>query len=434
MADEAVRIGPGAGRRELPATSTRILARRAGAPAPRRSTPATASCRENADVRRGRARRPGIAFIGPTPDQIRAFGLKHTRPRRWPRAAGVPLLAGHRPARRRRRRASRPPSAIGYPGDAQEHRRRRRHRHAAVPRRRPSCADGVRPRARAWRRATSATPACSSSATSTRARHIEVQIFGDGRAGCVALGERDCSLQRRNQKVIEETPAPGLARRAARRAGRRGACGSASRCATARPAPSSSSSTPTRERVLLPRGEHPAAGRARRHRGGARRRPGRVDGAARPRGDAALLDEPAEPPPRGHADRGARLRRGPGARTSSPAPGLLTEVALPRPTSRVDTWVETGTEVTPYYDPMLAKVIVHGADRDAAARRAAPTRSTTPALAGIETNLGCLRDGRRTARVRRGRGHSRATLDGFDVPPPTRSRCSRPARMTTVQD
>ena len=112
-----------------------------------------------------------------------------------------------------------------------------------------------------------------------RGRHIEVQIFGDGKGNVVSLGERDCSAQRRNQKVVEETPAPNLpdATRAAlwetaRRLGETVNYESAGTVEYLYDADD--------ERVLLPRSQHAPPGRARRDRGGQRRRPRRMDGAA----------------------------------------------------------------------------------------------------------------------------------------------------------
>ena len=257
-------------------------------------------------------------------------------------------------------------------------------------------ARGLRRRRRAWREPTSAGGAATSRSSSTRARHIEVQIFGDGAGEVVALGERDCSLQRRNQKVIEETPAPGPARRDARRR-----C-SMRRCAWARavrlPVGRHGRVRLRRDarRVLLPRGQHPPAGRARRHRGGHRRRPRRVDGAAGRRRAAAARRMRAAPrrAPRSRSASTPRIRR----RDFQPSAGALTRRGASPTDARVETWVERGTEVTPYYDPMLAKIIVHGGDRDEALR--APARRARPRrrIDGIETNLDYLRQ---VARARR---------------------------------
>ena len=148
----------------------------------------------------------GIAFIGPTPAQMRAFGLKHMA-RDLAARAGVPLAPGsgllddavHAKAEARR---------IGYPvmikstaggGGI-----------GLQLCRSEDQMDALFDRVARLSRSNFAEAGIFLEKYVERGRHIEVQIFGDGQGRVIALGERDCSTQRRNQKVIEETPAPGL--------------------------------------------------------------------------------------------------------------------------------------------------------------------------------------------------------------------------------
>ncbi|MCY7285998.1 MAG: ATP-grasp domain-containing protein, partial [Cyanobacteria bacterium CAN_BIN43] len=148
----------------------------------------------------------GIAFIGPTPQQIRAFGLKHTA-RELAQQNHVPLVPGTG-LLEDVKQAQHLAEAIAYP----------------VMLKSTAGGGGIGMQA-----CFDAVELADAFGTVQRlsqanfkqngvflekyiqtARHIEVQIFGDGQGHVIALGERDCSTQRRNQKVIEETPAPGI--------------------------------------------------------------------------------------------------------------------------------------------------------------------------------------------------------------------------------
>src|ERR1700719_4612274 len=148
----------------------------------------------------------GVVFIGPTPAQMRDFGLKHTA-RHIAAANGLPMLPGsglladiHA--------ALAAADQVGYPTMLKS-----TAGGGAIGRRLCSSPADLREAFAAVSRQSQASFGSSGLYLErfvSEARHIEVQIFGDGQGSVIALGERDCSVQRRNQKVIEETPAPGL--------------------------------------------------------------------------------------------------------------------------------------------------------------------------------------------------------------------------------
>src|SRR5215472_15364747 len=203
QADEAIPIGP------PPATHSylsipRLLeaARKTRAEA---IHPGYGFLSENAEFAEACAEH-GIVFIGPAPRQIRDFGLKH-RARHIASEIGLPLLPGtglladvHA--------ALMAAEKIGYPTMLKS-----TAGGGGIGMRLCSSPQELREAYEAVAHQSQASFGSSNLYLErfvTAARHIEVQIFGDGRGSVIALGERDCSIQRRNQKVIEETPAPDL--------------------------------------------------------------------------------------------------------------------------------------------------------------------------------------------------------------------------------
>ncbi|MFC5696941.1 urea carboxylase [Pseudomonas sp. GCM10022186] len=323
----------------------------------------------------------GIAFVGPTARQIREFGLKH-RARELAAEAQVPMAPGTG-LLHSLDEALAAAEGIGYP----------------VMLKTTAGGGGI-----GLTRCADAEALQSAYASVKRmgeqffsdagvflerfvdqARHVEVQIFGDGQGRVVALGERDCSLQRRNQKVVEETPAPNLPQATRERlhaaavqlgasVGYRSA-GTVEFIYDAARDDLYFLEVNTRLQV-----EHPVTEM--------------VTGldliecmlrvAA---GDA--LDWPAlQRAPQGAAIE-VRLYAEDPLKNFQPSPGVLTEVHFPEGV-RVDGWVGTGSEVSAFYDPMIAKLIVHGADRAEALAKLRKALGETR-LHGIASNLDYLR-------------------------------------------
>jgi urea carboxylase len=378
LADEAVRIGPApAADSYLRGDLILAAAKATGAQAVH---PGYGFLSENADFAQA-CEAAGIAFIGPTADNIRAFGLKHTA-RDLAQAHGVPLAPGTNllvdPAA-----ALEAAGRIGFP----------------VILKATAGGGGIGMRvcetAEAVAEAFAAVQRLATGNFSDggvfleryvrQARHVEVQVFGDGAGKVLALGERDCSLQRRNQKVVEETPAPGLP--AATRAALLEAAVRLASAANYRSAGTVEFlydaerddffflEVNTRLQV-----EHGVTEQVT----GVDLVEWMVRGAA---GDFAFLDAPP-PQPKG-ASIQVRLYAEDPAQDYRPSSGVLTAVSFPQGV-RADGWVVDGTEVSAFYDPLLAKLIVTAPDRPAAVAALQAALDDTR-LAGIETNLDWLR-------------------------------------------
>ncbi|WP_348658806.1 urea carboxylase, partial [uncultured Stutzerimonas sp.] len=329
----------------------------------------------------------GIAFVGPTPEQLRVFGLKHTA-RALAKQHGVPMLEGTELLDSLTDALS-AADQVGYPVMLK------------------STAGGGGIGMRVCRDAAELADAFDAvkrlgqnnfsdagvfiEKYIQRARHLEVQVFGDGEGDVIALGVRDCSVQRRNQKVLEETPAPNLP------AGMADAlCEAAIKLAKA----VSYRSAGTVEFVYDSEAEQfyflEVNTRLQVEHGVTEQVWGvdlvrwMIELAA---GDLPPLTELAKSlKPEGHAIQARLYAEDPG-RDFQPSPGLLTAVQFPAADGkalRIDTWVEAGCEIPPYFDPMIAKLITYAPTREAA-KAALDQALADSLLYGVETNRDYLR-------------------------------------------
>jgi acetyl-CoA carboxylase biotin carboxylase subunit len=316
---------------------------------------------ENAAFAR-RAAAEGVIFIGPPPEAIEAMGSKIAA-RRAAKAAGVPIVPGTEDPLSDAGEISAVASELGYPVAIKAAAGGGGYgmRVANAPVEVEATLEGVR---RDAGRAFGDTTVYVEKFFSPPPRHIELQVLGDGFGNVVHLGERECSLQRRFQKIVEETPSPAVSDELRQRMGE---------AAVTLARHMGYQSAGTIECLVTADGEfyflemntrlqveHPVTEEVTG-----------VDLVREMVRVAAGL--PISIPeqgirPRGHAVE-ARIYAEDPARNFMPSPGQITRLDIPElPNLRVDTGARAGTNVTVYYDPLIAKLVAWGEDRDAASQ------------------------------------------------------------------
>ena len=359
MADEAVHIGPSSAR-ESYLRGDRIIeaAKATGAAA---IHPGYGFLSENADFAQA-VINSGLIWVGPKPDSIRAMGLKDAA-KKLMAETGVPVTPGYLGEDQDPKRLKKEAGAIGYPvlikaiaGGGGKGMRRVDE---------PGQFDGALDSAKREAASSFGDDRVLIEKYILSPRHIEVQVFGDSHGNVVHLFERDCSLQRRHQKVIEEAPAPGMGAET-----REAVCGAAVRAAQAVNyenagtiefiADASEGLRPDRiwfmEMNTRLQVEHPVTEEITGQ--------DLVEWQLRVASGEPLPNQQDELSITGHAIE-ARLY------AEDPAKGFLPSVGRIVTMhgclcDRIETGVEAGSEVSTFYDPMIAKMISTGATREEA--------------------------------------------------------------------
>jgi 3-methylcrotonyl-CoA carboxylase alpha subunit len=383
MADEAVHIGPSPAR-ESYLVGEKIIAA-ATATGAEAIHPGYGFLSENADFAQA-VIDAGLIWVGPKPDSIRAMGLKDAA-KKLMAGAGVPVTPGYLGEDQDPKRLKQEADAIGYP--------------VLIKAVAGGGGKGMRrvDDAKAFDDALeSAKREAASSFGDDRVliekyilspRHIEVQVFGDSHGNVVHLFERDCSLQRRHQKVIEEAPAPGMDAET-----REAVCGAAVRAAQAVNYENAgtiefiadASEGLRADRIWFMemntrlQVEHPVTEEITGQ--------DLVEWQLRVASGEKLPKRQEELSINGHAIE-ARLYAEDPAKGFLPSVGRLEWLAIGAGEGRVETGVEQGGEVSSFYDPMIAKLVNSGGTRDEAREKLAAKLANINVWP-VRTNAGFL--------------------------------------------